>query len=37
MANQDSANDWQQMSPAWREWEIHRCLCGILDILNEQI
>lgn len=26
--------DWQQQSPAWRDKEIHNCLCGIKDALE---
>lgn len=34
MVDQDIFNDVQQFSPAWRDWEMHRCLCGIKDAVE---
>lgn len=31
----DLQEDWQQQSPAWRDLQIHKCLCSLKGLLEE--
>lgn len=32
----DLSQDWLQMSPAWRDFLIHQCLCGIKQVIENK-
>jgi len=29
--------DWQEQSPAWRQWQIFKCLCDIVNVLETKV
>jgi len=30
-------NNWQEASPAWRDWQIFKCLCDLNELVEAQL